>query len=104
MKVTVAIITVVAVMIFVGSAMAVPAGKSIDYESSAGKVIFDGKTHADKGAKCNDCHPALYQMKKGATKATMADMGAGKSCGACHNGTKAFKANDPANCAKCHKK
>jgi c(7)-type cytochrome triheme protein len=31
----------------------------------------------------------------------MKDMEAGKSCGACHNGTKAFAVKD---CAKCHKK
>jgi c(7)-type cytochrome triheme protein len=43
-------------------------------------------------------------MKKGADKMTMADMNAGKFCGECHNGTKAFKTDDPANCAKCHKK
>jgi c(7)-type cytochrome triheme protein len=42
-------------------------------------------------------------MKKGA-KITMADMNAGKNCGTCHNGGKAFKSSDPANCGKCHKK
>jgi len=33
---------------------------------------------------------------------TMKDMEAGKFCGGCHNGTKAFAIKD--NCAKCHKK
>lgn len=98
-----------AVMVFVlaASAFAVPAGKTVEFDGKgAGKVVFDGKTHAAKGNKCADCHtnPKLFQMKKGADTITMKDMEAGKVCGACHNGTKAFKANDPANCAKCHKK
>jgi c(7)-type cytochrome triheme protein len=66
--------------------------------------VFDGKVHADKALQCPACHTAVFQMKKGATKITMADINAGKVCGTCHNGDKAFKAADPANCAKCHKK
>ncbi len=101
----IAVVAMLVIIAFAGSALAVPAGKTVDYEGGgAGKVVFDGKSHADKGAKCNDCHPALFQMKTGAQKITMADINAGKSCGACHNGTKAFKADDAANCAKCHKK
>jgi c(7)-type cytochrome triheme protein len=42
-------------------------------------------------------------MKK-AAKITMADMNAGKFCGECHNGTKAFASKDAATCGKCHKK
>jgi c(7)-type cytochrome triheme protein len=34
----------------------------------------------------------------------MKDMEAGKNCGACHNGTKAFSVKDAASCAKYHKK
>jgi len=78
--------------------------KTVEYAgASAGKVIFDGKAHADTGAKCTECHTKIFQMKKGA-QITMADMNAGKNCGVCHNGEKAFKSGDPANCAKCHKK
>ncbi len=90
-----------------GSAYATPAGKNIEFEGGgAGKVLFDGKVHADKGAKCADCHtnPKLFAMKKGGDKITMADINSGKSCGTCHDGKKAFKASDAANCAKCHKK
>ena len=86
------------------SAFAVPAGKTVEFDGKgAGKVVFDGKIHADKGLKCNDCHTKIFPMKKGG-KYTMADMNAGKNCGECHNGTKAFKSSDAANCAKCHKK
>jgi len=101
----IAVVAMLVIIAFAGSALAVPPGKTVEFAGGgAGKVVFDGKTHADKGAKCNDCHPSLFQMKKGADKITMADINAGKFCGACHNGTKAFKAGDAANCAKCHKK
>ncbi len=87
------------------TAFAVPAGKTVEFDGKgAGKVVFDGKVHADKGLKCADCHPALFKMKKGADTITMKDINDGKNCGACHNGTKAFSAKDAANCGKCHKK
>jgi c(7)-type cytochrome triheme protein len=101
------VVAVVMVVTFVlsVSAFAVPAGKTVEFEAKgAGKVVFDGKTHADKGLKCADCHPAAFKMKKGADAITMKDINEGKFCGTCHNGTKAFSAKDAANCGKCHKK
>ncbi len=85
------------------SAFAVPAGKSVEFDGkAAGKVVFEGKVHADKGLKCADCHPGVFKMKKGADAITMADINAGKFCGTCHKeGGKAFA---PKECAKCHKK
>ena len=89
---------------FAVNAFAVASGKTVEFAGgSAGKVVFDGKVHADKGLKCTDCHTKIYQMKKGPA-VKMAEINAGKSCGACHNGEKAFKTSDPANCSKCHKK
>lgn len=83
------------------TAFAVPAGKTVEY-SKGGKVVFDGKAHADKGSKCADCHPGVFAMKKKGAAITMADINAGKSCGTCHkDGGKAFGTKD---CAKCHKK
>jgi len=105
MKIIISLLTIMIAVVFVGSAMAVPAGKTIDYAGGdSGKVVFDGKTHADKGLKCGDCHTKIFKMKKGSEKITMADMNAGKNCGTCHNGEKAFKSSDAANCVKCHKK
>jgi len=102
------VVAIVAVVVFVLSvaAFAVPAGKTVEFEAKgAGKVVFDGKSHADAGAKCADCHQSgLFKMKKGADMITMKDMEAGKFCGACHNGSKAFGVKDAANCGKCHKK
>jgi len=104
MKVLTILLTVAIAVVLIGSAMAVPPGKSVEYAGGAGgKVVFDGKAHADKGLKCNDCHTKIFQMKKAATM-KMADMNAGKFCGECHNGTKAFATKDAANCGKCHKK
>jgi c(7)-type cytochrome triheme protein len=98
-------IAAVVTFVLAASAFAVPAGKTVEFApKGADKVVFDGKTHADKGNKCADCHPGLFKMKKGADVFTMKDMEAGKSCGACHNGTKAFGVKDAATCAKCHKK
>jgi len=99
------VFVLLAAVLFAGSALAVLPGKTVEFEAKgAPKVIFDGKVHADKGLKCNDCHTKIFQMRKGADKMSMADINAGKFCGECHNGTKAFKSGDSANCAKCHKK
>jgi c(7)-type cytochrome triheme protein len=88
---------------FAGTALAVPPGKTLVFENAAmGNVTFSGQVHADKGFKCSDCHTKIFPMKK--TALTMAEMSAGKECGTCHNGEKAFKTSDPANCGKCHKK
>lgn len=95
-----------ALMLSIGNVMAVPPGKTVEFASPMGKVIFAGKAHADTGLKCADCHikPKLFEMKKGGDKITMAAMNDGKFCGTCHDGNKAFSVKDPANCAKCHKK
>ncbi|UPU35335.1 cytochrome c3 family protein [Geomonas paludis] len=90
------------VVMAAAQAMAVSAGKSVEWPTSMGKVTFKGDDHAGKGLKCNECHTKIFKMKKGSTQMKMADINAGKYCGECHNGKKAFK---PAgNCAKCHKK
>lgn len=106
MKLAAIFSVILAAMVWGGAATASPAGGKIEFAGGdAGKVVFEGKAHADKKVLCPACHPKIFQMKKGTTKITMADMAAGKACGACHNGEKnVFKASDPANCAKCHKK
>jgi len=84
--------------------MAVPVGKTLEWDSPMGKVIFDGKVHYDKGVKCTECHSKIFKMKKGTAEMKMADINAGKFCGECHNGGRAFKTDDQANCVRCHKK
>ncbi len=105
-KLFVLALVVVVSFVMAATVLAVPAGKTVEFDGKgAGKVVFDGKTHADKGNKCADCHQSgLFKMKKGGEVFTMKDMEAGKNCGACHNGTKAFGVKEASSCAKCHKK
>ncbi len=63
-------------------------------------AIFSHKFHLGM-YKCADCHPALFTPGAGAKRFTMADMDKGKSCGACHDGSTAFKSSG--SCDKCHK-
>jgi len=50
MKITVFLLSLFVVIAFVGSAFAVPPGKTVEFpDGDQGKVVFDGKAHADKG-------------------------------------------------------
>jgi c(7)-type cytochrome triheme protein len=103
MKILTLALTALAILAIVGAAMAVAPGKTSEWDTSMGKVTFDGKTHADAGLKCTDCHPKVFQMKAGGFDATMPDHNANeKYCWTCHDGTKAFETKG--NCAKCHVK
>jgi hyperosmotically inducible protein len=106
MKIAGILAVIASLALSVGNVLAVPAGKTVEFASPMGKVIFDGKAHAGKGLKCADCHakPKLFEMKKGGDKISMAAMNEGKFCGACHDGNKAFGVKAPADCAMCHKK
>jgi c(7)-type cytochrome triheme protein len=96
-------LVVVVTLVMVATAMA--SMKPVEFEGKgAGKVTFDNKVHMGKGFKCTDCHDGIFKKQKGGNPMTMKDMEAGKGCGACHNGTKAFSVKDAASCAKCHKK
>lgn len=66
----------------------------------AGNVQFSHKTHTSRNT-CNDCHTVIFGFNKHKKPGSMADMEQGKSCGACHDGTKAFPVT--ANCAECHR-
>lgn len=110
MKISRIIIALISVGLFlvvhIGVASAIQPGKTIEFPvEGAGKVVFDGTIHADKGFHCVDCHIKIFLLKKsppGAIK--MTDINAGQKCGACHNGKTAFRASDPLNCKRCHKK
>lgn len=77
--------------------------RDVAYDTkNAGKVIFSHKQHLQKpGIKnnCKACHNTVFEMKNKGVHYTMDDMYKGKSCGACHNGTGAFKLQQ---CARCH--
>jgi len=62
-------------------------------------VVFPHWAHR-KGYTCKVCHTDLgFTMKAGATDIKQADIEAGRSCGACHNGKEAF---GPFECIRCH--
>ena len=80
-------------------------GGDIKFEGkgSSGPVMFSHETHVNQHkAKCTDCHTKIFKMKKDA-KITKADQVAGKFCGACHDGKKAFSWATEGDCGKCHK-
>lgn len=86
-------------------AVAVPPGKTLEFNKSPmGMVTFSGKIHKDAGVKCMECHnkDVFPKMKKGTVEIKMADIYAGKYCGVCHNGQRAFEAKS--NCGRCHVK
>lgn len=71
--------------------------------AAAGNVVYSHDIHVGKfRLKCTECHYRIFNRaaNNDKDKATMADMLNGKSCGACHNGGKAFEVAK--NCTRCH--
>lgn len=66
---------------------------------SPGKVTFRHASHL-RGTSCSTCHPAPFRMK--ALAAAAAAMHESGACGKCHDGKRAFGAEDPETCARCH--
>ncbi|KHK01344.1 cytochrome c3 family protein [Desulfovibrio sp. TomC] len=88
-----------------GTALATSGGTSLRYGGGGqGTVMFDGRLHASKGFRCEDCHTKLFDTKKVA-HITMADHFTDKACFKCHNNT---NKTDPMaasrDCATCHRK
>ena len=87
------------VLFFASSAFSVDGRHTQSYGGGGeGKVIFDGRTHAAVGLRCNDCHSTLFETKKKAL-ITREDHDGDKSCFACHDGDKAFY-----KCTECHRR
>jgi c(7)-type cytochrome triheme protein len=87
---------------FYGRVMANGEKDVLFVRSPAGPVLFSHDKHVrDQNLDCNQCHPTLYPTRGGSDPVTMSEMRDGKSCGACHNGKKAFRMLG--DCSKCHK-
>jgi len=74
---------------------------------SPGSVIFSHENHYDvANPNCTACHPQHFSFlesgKSPEGPITMATMGEGKNCGACHNGKAAFDVMSTDNCTVCH--
>lgn len=100
MRKVVLLVVVLMAVALIGTAIAVPPGKTVEFDTPMGKVVFDGSKHKEAGQGCMNCHPKIFQMKKGSAemKAPHKDT----FCATCHNGEKAFITTG--NCQKCHKK
>ncbi len=94
-------------LLFVASIVSAKVGGGeITFEiKKEGNVIFSHDSHVGSiGLKCTDCHDVFYVTKEKHKHVTMGQMQKGQSCGACHNGKKAFDVKAKANCNNCHKK
>lgn len=93
-------------MLVLGAApvLAVVGGGDITMKGGkAGNVLFSHDLHvATAGLGCKECHTKLYLDVKKHKYVAMKEMAKGKSCGACHDGKKAFSVKG--DCNKCHKK
>ena len=69
-------------------------------ESETPPAVFPHWSHRIR-YRCYACHPGLFTMQAGANPTTMDEIMAGKSCGACHNGTTAWPVTFET-CTRCH--
>lgn len=83
-----------------GNCVTCHAGDILYKVKEPGNVTFPHAAHIEAFG-CEECHPVLFKAQRGANRATMAEMEKGKSCGACHDGSKAFNVADA--CDSCHK-
>lgn len=77
----------------------------VSESAKAFKFKFSHRAHARNN--CTACHTVLAGMARGRQVASPATAmhfasGRGQSCGNCHNGKRAFGADDFANCKRCH--
>jgi c(7)-type cytochrome triheme protein len=63
-----------------------------------GPVQFKHSVHLQKKGECSECHNTLFKTGPN-PRVSMSSMEKGKSCGACHNGKKAFGVDK---CVSCH--
>ena len=84
----------------VGTAFALPAGKTKVIETKMGNITL-GDSHKAKGVGCMDCHKTIFKMAAGSLNQPVPHK-VGEACGTCHNGDKAFSITGA--CKNCHKK
>ncbi len=68
---------------------------------NAPAVVFSHDIHLAKNRDCKTCHSAIFDLSK-RQHFSMAQMEKGKSCGACHNGKRAFSVAADRDCLRCH--
>lgn len=85
-----------------GPAVATVGGGEITFPvTDPGKTVFSHEVHVMKAkVGCKECHPRLYLDVARSKRVTMKQMEKGRSCGACHQGKRAFALDA---CDKCHR-
>ena len=90
-----------AALLVAGPALAAVGGGEITFPvQDPGKAVFSHEAHVLKAkVGCRECHPKLYLDVARSKRVTMKQMAQGRSCGACHQGKRAFGLDA---CVKCH--
>lgn len=96
--------TTLAVLLIAASAGAVTGGGEIVFTvPGMASVLFSHEHHVTKvKLRCSECHYHLFTNRAQHKVVGMAAMEKGKSCGACHDGKRAFSVSDKKRCASCH--
>jgi c(7)-type cytochrome triheme protein len=91
-----------AVLVAASAVFAKVGGGDITFTmKGAGPVVFTHDNHAARvGLKCSECHYKIFSTVAKHNSVTMVEMQQGRSCGACHDGLRAFDVK--ANCNRCH--
>lgn len=94
-------LVLVLVLLAAGPAAAVVGGGDVAFPvTDPGKSVFSHEAHVVKAkVGCKECHPKHYLDVARSKRVTMKQMEKGKSCGACHQGKRAFALTA---CEKCH--
>jgi len=97
---------IAASLLALSHAWAVTGGGDIIFDiEGMPSVVFNHDSHVNAAKKkCSECHYAIYTSHLQRKAVGMAAMRAGKSCGACHDGKKAFGVATSKHCDRCHKK
>jgi c(7)-type cytochrome triheme protein len=95
-----------AILLLVSVAAAPIRLPDVVYDTSSdapGPVRFDHTTHSGRVQnKCVSCHPQTFRIVRPTRRTSHAEMDAGRSCGACHDGKRAFGVQDAERCETCH--
>lgn len=102
MKKMVFLVSVFGIATGMGTGLAAVGGGDVTLVNKGGNVTFSHELHVNgAGLECTACHDKLYLSRAQHKTVTMKQMQKGKSCGACHDGKKAFSVKG--DCAKCHR-
>ncbi len=99
------LVGIVSVVLACANAWAVVGGGDIRFPvPGMATVVYSHEDHVIKAKlKCTDCHYQIYTNHAQHKAVGMDGMRQGKSCGVCHNGTRAFSVASQKECGKCHK-